>query len=58
MEELLNVFVNNGTAIACLIYFMWYNSTQMKTFTETIQDMNKNITLLIEKVDKHYEDEH
>lgn len=48
MEELVNMFVNNGTAIACLIYFMWYNNTTMKEFTEQIKLMNENIKLLIE----------
>lgn len=53
MEDLIQLFLNNGTAIACLIYFMWYNTTTMKTFTDTLQDMNKNIALLIEKVENH-----
>ena len=48
MEELINIFVNNGTAIACLIYFMWYNTTTMKRFTEQLSTMNTNIEKLIE----------
>lgn len=40
MEELVSLFVNNGTAIACLIYFMWYNSTTMKAYTEQMEKMN------------------
>ena len=48
MEELINIFVNNGTAIACLIYFMWYNTTTMKRFTEQLATMNTNIEKLIE----------
>ena len=31
MEEMVNLFVNNGVAVACLIYFMYYNNTTMKT---------------------------
>ena len=30
MEDLVNLFVNNGVAVACLIYFMWYNNTTLK----------------------------
>lgn len=47
MNELIDMFVNNGTAIACLIYFMWYNTTVMKEFTNQMQQMNNNIEKLL-----------
>lgn len=43
MEEFVNLFVNNGVAVACLIYFMWYNNTTMKSFTEKMETMNESI---------------
>lgn len=48
MEDLINMFINNSTAIACLIYFMWYNNTTMKEFTEQLTKMNENIIKLLE----------
>lgn len=48
MDEVVNLFVNNGTAVRCLLYFMWYNSTVMKQFTEQMSKMNTNIEKLIE----------
>lgn len=48
MEDLVNLLVNNGTAIACLFYFMWYNTTVMKQFTDQMSRMNTNIEKLIE----------
>lgn len=57
MEELVSLFVNNGTAIACLIYFMWYNSTVLKEFTTKIEEMNHTLIKLIEKVGNVHEEE-
>lgn len=50
MEELVNLFVNNGVAVACLIYFMWYNNTTLKEFSEKFQELNNNLLKVIEKI--------
>lgn len=50
MEELVNLFVNNGVAVACLIYFMWYNNTTLKEFSEKFQQLNDNLLKVIEKL--------
>ena len=42
MEELVNLFVNNGVAIACLIYFMWYNNTTLKELNKTLLKLLEN----------------
>lgn len=47
MEELVNLFVNNGVAVACLIYFMWYNNTTLKELSDKFDEMNNNIISLI-----------
>lgn len=48
MEDIVNMFVNNSTAIACLIYFMWFNNTTLKEFTNQMHEMNENIIKLLE----------
>lgn len=48
MEELINLFVNNGVAVSCLIYFMWYNNTTLKEFSKRFEDLNKTLLKLIE----------
>ena len=35
MEELVNIIVNNGVAVACVLYFMHFNSTTLKSLTDT-----------------------
>lgn len=48
MEELVNLFVNNGVAVACLIYFMWYNNTTLKEFSNKIEEVNNTLLKLLE----------
>jgi hypothetical protein len=51
MEELVNLFVNNGVAVACVIYFMWYNNNTLKEFTNKFNDLQNQILFLLEKID-------
>lgn len=48
MEEVVNLFVNNGVAVACLIYFMWYNNTTLKEFSNKIENLNNTLLKLLE----------
>ena len=52
IDKLIQIFTNNGRAIACLLYFMWYNSTTLKNFTEQLTNMNNNLQRLIEKIEQ------
>lgn len=52
IQELVQLFTNNATAIVCLIYFMYDKSTTMKTFTDQMMTMNENIKVLIEHTRK------
>lgn len=49
MEELVNLFVNNGVAVACVIYFMWYNNNTLKEFTNKFNELQSKILVLLEK---------
>ena len=48
MEEMVNLFVNNGVAVACLIYFMWYNNTTLKEFSNKFEELNKTLLKILE----------
>ena len=52
MEEMVNLFVNNGVAVACLIYFMLYNNNTLKEFTSEFDELNTNLLKIIEKLSK------
>ena len=52
INELVNVFVNNGIAIAVIIYFMFRDLKFMKKLTESIQELKdsvKEVTKIYEK---------
>lgn len=51
MEELVNLFVNNGVAVACVIYFMWYNNNTLKEFANKFNELQSQILILLEKID-------
>lgn len=51
MEELVNLFVNNGVSVACVIYFMWYNNNTLKEFTNKFNELQRQILVLLEKID-------
>lgn len=48
MEEMVNLFVNNGVAVACLIYFMWYNNNTLKEFSNKFEELNNTLLKLLE----------
>lgn len=48
MEEMVNLFVNNGVSVACLIYFMWYNNTTLKEFSNKFEELNKTLLKILE----------
>ena len=47
MEEIVNLFVNNGIAVACLIYFMWYNNATLKEFSNKFWELNNTLLQLL-----------
>ncbi len=47
MEELITLFVNNGTAIAVIIFFMYRElkfSTQLQTTLQTLVTLVENMS--------------
>ena len=52
INDLVNIFVNNGVAIACIIYFMFRDFRFMTELTKSIQELKdsvKEVTKLYEK---------
>ena len=50
MEELVNIIVNNGVAVACVLYFMHFNSTTLKSLTDTVDKVNESLVLFNERL--------
>lgn len=52
MEEIVNLFVNNSVAVACLVYFMWYNNNTLKEFSNKFEELNTNLLKIIDNLSK------
>lgn len=51
MEQLIDIIVNNGIGVACIIYFMYFNSTSLKTMTETMNEVKQSLILFNERLE-------
>lgn len=50
MEEIISLFVNNGTAIAVIIYFLWKDRTLTKENTEILQEVKTLMNVISQKL--------
>ena len=50
MEDIANVIMNNGIGVACILYFMYFNSTTLKSITDTMNEVKQSLILLNEKI--------
>lgn len=46
MEQIIDILVNNGVAIAVVIYFLWKDSTLTKENTEILQQVKSLLEVL------------
>ena len=51
MEEIVNVITNNGIGVACVLYFMYFNSTTLKSMTETMNEVKQSLILFNERLE-------
>lgn len=52
VQDLVNILVNNGVAVACVAYFMYFNNTTMKEFTKAMTDMQATMIQVVEKLEQ------
>lgn len=50
MEDIVNVIMNNGIGVACILYFMYFNSTTLKAVIDTMNEVKQSLILLNEKI--------
>lgn len=50
MEDIINIIANYGIGVACILYFMYFNSTTLKALTSTLNEVKESLILLNEKV--------
>lgn len=52
MEDLINLAVNNGIGVVCVIYLIYFQLTTMKEMQEILSSINTRLTVIEEKIDK------
>lgn len=51
MEQIIDIIVNNGIGVACILYFMYFNSTSLKAMTETMNEVKQSLILFNERLE-------
>ena len=51
VQDLVNIMINNGVAVACVAYFMYFNNTTMKEFTKAMSDVQTTLIKVVEKLE-------
>lgn len=46
MEQIVDLVVNNGVAVGCIIYFMWTQNNTMNKLNETMSKLCDTVTEL------------
>lgn len=54
MEELkmiVDIIVNNGIGVACVIYMIYFQATTMKEMNQTLNKMNNSLELVTDRLE-------
>lgn len=52
-EQIISAIVNNGAAIGCLVYFMYYNSKQAEKTQQllrSLEDSIQELTIIVKLI--------
>jgi len=52
MEELLKIISDIGISVACVGYLMYFQLTYMTKFNTLLENLNTNITVMNERLNK------
>lgn len=50
MEELINLIVDNGIGVICVAYLIYFQSTTMKSISESLSKLANNIAITNERL--------
>lgn len=51
MQELINIFVNNGIGVGCVVYLIYFQSTTMKEMLNTLNSINTRLSIIEDKIE-------
>lgn len=53
MDEIMNLIVNNGTAVALLIYFIYKDNKFTENITKALTSIEESLQIIKESVSKN-----
>lgn len=53
MDEIVNLIVNNGTAVALLIYFIYKDNKFTENITKALTSIEESIQIIRDSLDKN-----
>lgn len=53
MDEIVNLMINNGTAIALLIYFIYKDNKFTETITKALTSIEESLEIIKDSVNKN-----
>ena len=51
MKEIADLIMNYGIGVICIVYFMYFNSTTMKSLINTMNEMKQSLILFNERLE-------
>ena len=51
MKEIADLIMNYGIGVICIVYFMYFNSTTLKSLTDTLSNIQQSLVLLNERIE-------
>lgn len=57
MDDVLNLIVNNGSAVALLIYFIYKDNKFTETITKSLTAINESLDVIQKTIDGNFKKE-
>lgn len=51
MKEIADLIMNYGIGVICIAYFMYFNSTTLKSMTSTMNEVKESLILFNERLE-------
>lgn len=51
MKEIADLIMNYGIGVICIVYFMYFNSTTLKTIINTMNEVKQSLILFNERLE-------
>lgn len=54
MQEIIQMVVDNGIGVACVVYLIYFQSTTMKEMLSTLKSIGERLTAIETKIGEYH----